>query len=92
MIRSFRHRGLRRLYENDERRWIRADMILSVVQILTALDVAAAPRDMSLPRYRLHPLKGELEGLWAVTVRANWRITFRFHDGDVYDVDLVDYH
>ena len=47
---------------------------------------------MRLPRYRLHALKGELKGYWSVTVKANWRIIFRFDGGDVYDVELIDYH
>jgi len=47
---------------------------------------------MDLPGFRLHPLKGELRGLWAVTVRANWRVIFRIAEGDVLDVDYTDYH
>jgi proteic killer suppression protein len=47
---------------------------------------------MDIPGFRLHPLKGDMAGLWSVTVRANWRIIFRFKDGDVTDVDLIDYH
>jgi proteic killer suppression protein len=47
---------------------------------------------MDLPGFRLHPLKGELKGRWAVTVRANWRVIFQVVDGDAWDVDYVDYH
>jgi proteic killer suppression protein len=47
---------------------------------------------MSLPGYRLHPLKGDLKGFWSVTVRANWRIIFRFEENDAFDVELIDYH
>ena len=50
------------------------------------------PRDIDLPGYRFHPLKGNLKGFWSISVSGNWRIIFRFEDGDVYDVDLVDYH
>jgi proteic killer suppression protein len=56
------------------------------------LDAAAAIADMDLPGFRLHPLKGELKGFWAVTVRANWRVVFRFIEGDALDVDYLDYH
>jgi proteic killer suppression protein len=62
-----------------------------IVRILALLDRAARPQDMNLPGFRLHPLKGELVGYWSVTVRANWRIIFRFEDGAT-DIDLVDYH
>jgi proteic killer suppression protein len=61
-------------------------------RILARLDAATATADMDVPGFRLHPLKGDLSGFWAVTVRANWRIVFRFEDGDAYDVDYIDYH
>ena len=60
--------------------------------ILSVLDAAGGPADLDLPGYRLHPLKGELKGLWSVTVNANWRIIFRIEGGIVLDVDLKDYH
>ncbi len=61
--------------------------------ILSALDQASDAQDMHLkPTFRLHPLKGNRKGVWAVTVSANWRMTFRFEGGDAYDVDLEDYH
>ena len=47
---------------------------------------------MNLPGFGLHPLKGDLKGIWSVTVRANWRVIFRFKDGNARDVDLTDYH
>ncbi len=92
MIKSFKHRGLKRLYERDDRSGIRPDLLDTVERILTALDSATVPQDLDIPRYRLHPLKGELKGLWAVTVRANWRIVFRFEGTDAFDVELIDYH
>ncbi len=67
-------------------------MVDTVEEILGLLDVAESPRDMGLPGYRLQPLKGDLKGLWSVTVSGNWRIMFRFEGTDVYDIDLVDYH
>lgn len=92
MIRGFKHRGLKQLYEHGDRRRVRADMVARIENILTVLDAAATPRALDLPGYRLHPLKGDRRHLWAVTVRANWRIVFAFRGGDVYDVDLIDYH
>jgi proteic killer suppression protein len=92
MIRSFRHRGLKLLYERGDRTGIRPDLVETVERILTVLDAATTPQALDLPRYRLHPLKGDLRGLWSVTVRANWRIIFRFEDGDALDVELIDYH
>jgi len=92
MIRSFKHRGLKRLYEHGDRSGIRPDLLETVERILTVLDNAAAPQALNVPQYRLHSLKGELKGLWSVTVRANWRIVFRFEGTDAFDVELIDYH
>ena len=92
MIRSFRHRGLKGFYERGDRSLIRPDLHDRVEVMLAQLDVAGSPEAMRLPQYRLHALKGNLKGYWSVTVRANWRIIFRFADGDVHDVDLIDYH
>ncbi len=92
MIKSFKHRGLKRLYERADRSGIRPDLVETLERILTVLDAATTPKALDLPRYRLHPLKGDLKGLWSVTVRANWRIIFRFEAGDAFDVELIDYH
>ena len=92
MIASFRHKGLKRLYENGDCKGVNAQHAERIENILGLLDAAAKIEDMSLPTFRLHPLAGGLKGLWAVTVRANWRIVFRFEDGDALDVDLIDYH
>ena len=92
MIRSFKHRGLKRLHERDDRSGIRPDLVDTVQEILTVLDEAATPQALNLPGYRLHPLKGGLKGFWSVTVRANWRILFRFEGKDALDVELIDYH
>ena len=92
VIRSIRHRGLRRLYEDDDASKLRHDQVERIRDIMEPLDVATRPGDMSLPGLRLHPLKGKLRGSWSVSVSGNWRIIFRFEDGDAYDVDLVDYH
>jgi proteic killer suppression protein len=92
MIRSFKHRGLKRLYERDDRSGIRPDILETVERILTVLDNATTPQALDIPRYRLHPLKGDRKGFWSVTVRANWRIIFRFEGVDAFDVELIDYH
>jgi proteic killer suppression protein len=92
VIRSIKHRGLKRLYEDGDGRGIRPDLVDTVERILSVLDDAATPQALNIPRYRLHQLKGDLKGLWSVTVRANWRITFRFEGTDAFDVELIDYH
>jgi len=92
VIRSFKHRGLKRLYERADRSGIRPDLLDTVENVLAVLDVATTPQALNLPRYRLHPLTGDREGFWVVTVRANWRIIFRFAGGDAFDVELIDYH
>lgn len=92
MIRSVGHKGLKRFIEDDDRRGLPAEMVPRIRNILTALDNALTVEQMDLPAYRLHALRGDLRGFYAVTVRANWRIIFRFEDGDAFDVDFVDYH
>lgn len=92
MIRSIRHKGLKRLYEDGDARGITREHVAKLRDILARLDAASASDDMDLPGFRLHPLKGGFQGFWAVTVRANWRVVFRLVEGDVLDVDYVDYH
>jgi len=92
VIESFRHKGLKRLYEKGERRGIRPDLVSKVERVLARLDEATEPGHMALPGWRLHPLKGDLTGFWSVSVSGNWRIIFRFDSGNACDVDLIDYH
>ncbi len=92
MIVSFRHKGLKRFYEDDDPRRLPPDMVARIRAILSALDAAIDPTEMDLPSFRLHALKGDLRGFWAVTVRANWRIVFRFDGRNAVDVDFLDYH
>ena len=92
MVESFRHKGLKRFYERDDRSKLPSDMVERIAVILAALDAAATIAAMNRPSFRLHRLKGDLRGFWAVTVRANWRIVFRFEAGKAFDVDFVDYH
>jgi proteic killer suppression protein len=92
MIESFKHRGLKLFYEDDDPRRLSPDMVERIRDILTALDAAVTIDGMSRLSFRLHPLKGNLKGYWSVTVRANWRIIFKFKGGKASDVDLIDYH
>jgi proteic killer suppression protein len=92
MIRSIRHKGLKRLYEDDDPSGVISEHAEKLRDILVRLDAAGTVADMDLPGFRLHPLKGELKGFWAVTVRANWRVIFRFSDGEALDINYVDYH
>jgi proteic killer suppression protein len=92
MIQSFRHKGLKRLYEEDDPRGVPAEHLTKLRNILARLDAAGSAEDMNLPGFNLHTLKGPLHGLIAVTVRANWRVIFRFVEGHAYEVDYLDYH
>ncbi|MGO9373788.1 MAG: type II toxin-antitoxin system RelE/ParE family toxin [Syntrophobacteraceae bacterium] len=92
MIKSFRHKGLQRLFEHDDGSKLPSEMLARLRLILSTLHAAEEIEGMNVPTFRLHPLKGALKGCYAVTVRANWRITFRFEDGDAFGVDFADYH
>ncbi len=91
MIKSFRHKGLKRLFEHDDPSGVNPEHVGKLKNILATLHAAPSVRHMDLPGFRLHLLKGTLKGFWAVTVRANWRVIFRF-DQEAEDVDYVDYH
>jgi toxin HigB-1 len=92
VIESFEHKGLKRLFEEDDRSKLAADLVERIRLILSALEEAGSIDDLNQPSFRLHQLKGDLKGYWAVTVRANWRIIFRFQECGASNVDLVDYH
>ena len=92
MLRSFRHRGLRRLSEREDVRRLPADQVERISLVLADLESAREPADMNVPGYRLHRLRGDLREFWSVSISANWRLIFRFEEGDAYDIDLVDYH
>jgi toxin HigB-1 len=91
-IRSIRRKGLKRPYEDDDARGVISEHAQKLRDILPRLDAADTLPDMDLPGFRLHPLKGEHKGFWAVTVRANWRVIFRFAGGEALEIDYVDYH
>ena len=92
MIETIKHKGLRRLYKKNDRSGIRPDMVEKVQKILSALEAADGPEDMALPLFPFHPLTGDRRGSYSVMVKANWRVTFRFHEGAAKDVNLEDYH
>lgn len=92
MIRSIRHKGLNRLYRDDDSRGVTQEHAEKLRDILARLDAASTVEDMKIPGFRLHSLQGNRQNSWAVTVRANWRVVFRFADGDAWEVDYVDYH
>ena len=92
MIESFKHKGLRQLFEDDNPRGVNPEHVRKIRQILAALYAAQMIEALNLPTFRLHPLTGNLKGFWSITVRANWRVIFRFANGKAFDVDLVDYH
>lgn len=92
VIETIKHKGLRQLYEKNDRSGIRPDLVTKIQKILSALEAASGPQEMSLPLFRFHQLTGDRRGTYSVTVKANWRVTFRFHEGGAYDVDLEDYH
>ena len=92
MIRSFRHKGLKLLFDEGDRRKVHSVHADKIERILARLEESSEVGSMDLPGFRLHPLKGDLAGFWSVTVSGNWRVIFRFGGGHASDVDLVDYH
>jgi len=92
VIKTFRHKGLQKYFETGSKAGIQADQEGRLRMRLTALDTAICIEDMDLPGFRLHPLKGEREGLWAIDVNKNWRIVFSFEGGNVFVLDYKDYH
>lgn len=92
MIRSFRHRGLKALYDGRTAGRVASGHVDKLRDILAVLDRSRTAQDMDLPGLRLHALKGVLKGHYAVSVSGNWRVTFRFAEGHAVDVDYRDYH
>jgi len=92
MIKTIKHRGLRLLYERGDKGNIGANMRDRIERILFVLDQAETLDELEIPGYRLHSLTGDRKGTWSIRVTGNWQVTFLFADGDVFDVDLEDYH
>jgi toxin HigB-1 len=92
-IQGFRHKGLKRFFEDGNARGVPAQSVERLGDMLATLDAAQSLAEIGLfPGWRLHALKGNLQGFSSLTVSGNWRLIFRFKDGEVFDVDLVDYH
>ena len=92
MIKSFRHKGLRRFYEAGSTAGIQSSHKKRLRVQLVALDTATIIEDMDIPGFKLHPLKGNRKGLWSISVSGNWRITFEYKDGNAFIVNYEDYH
>ncbi|MBL0039856.1 MAG: type II toxin-antitoxin system RelE/ParE family toxin [Xanthomonadales bacterium] len=92
MIKSFRHKGLRRLFETGDTVGVQVGHAKRLRLQLSALDTARTIDDMDISGFRLHPLKGDMKGRWSITVNGNWRVTFEFKDGNAYVLDYEDYH
>ena len=92
MIRSFRHKGLKRFFETGSKAGIQAAHAVRLRLMLTRLDSSHVPQDMNASGWKLHPLKGDLAGHWAIWVDVNWRLTFAFDGEDAVLVDYRDYH
>ena len=92
MIKRFKHKGLKSLYDSGSQKGVNPEHTKRLRIILARLDASQSPEDMNLPGLRLHPLKGDLKGFWAVDVSGNWRVVFQFENSNVVDVDYNDYH
>jgi proteic killer suppression protein len=92
MIKSFKHKGLRRFFETGSTAGIQANHARRLRIQLTALDTAQVIEDLNLPGFRLHTLKGSRDGVWSISVSGNWRVTFEFVDGNAFLLDYEDYH
>lgn len=92
MISSFKHKGLRELFETNSKRGVPPEISSRLRDRLDVIDTAATLDDIALPHFSLHELKGDRAGTWAVKVNKNWRVTFRFADGDASEVNFEDYH
>ena len=92
MIKSYRHKGLRRFYETGSSAGIQAHHADRLRMQLAALDTAQTIEDMDIPGFRLHRLKGKSRRRWSIWVNGNWRVTFEFHEGNAYVLDYEDYH
>lgn len=92
MIGNIRHKGLAALYYDDQTKGVKQSLVKRLRYILALLATAFTVEDMNLPALKLHKLKGDLAGFYAVSVSGNWRVIFRFEEGQATDIDLIDYH
>ena len=92
MIRKFKHKGLKELFESGKAKGVNPQHVTRLRQIIALLETAETLEDMDLPGLKLHELKGQRKGTWAVNVSGNWRVTFKMQEGDAFDVNYEDYH
>lgn len=92
MIKNFKHKGLEQFFTKDIRRLLDIKDLPRITRILDRLDTAVLVNDMNIPGWDLHELKGDRKGIWSVAVRKNWKISFRFENGNAYEVNFEDYH
>lgn len=92
MIKSFEHKGLERFFYDGDKRGIQPAHAQKIADMLDRLDASVKLQDMNYPCSNLHQLKGESKGVWSVKVSGNWRISFKFVEGNAYVVDYLDYH
>jgi proteic killer suppression protein len=92
MIKTFKHKGLKKFFETGSKAGIQAKHDRKLRMQLAAIDTATIIDDVDLPGFKLHPLKGNRDGIWSITVNGNWRITFEFIDGNAYILNYEDYH
>lgn len=92
LIVSFKHKGLKRLFENDDRSKVHQEHLGKLIRMLAALDAASQLEEIDAPGWGIHKLRGTYRQYYALKVTGNWRLIFRFEDGDVYDIDYLDYH
>ncbi len=92
MIKAFKHQGLKELFEKGKSKHIAADFARRLYRQINLLNEAEQPTELNLPGYDLHELAGKRKGTWAIKVNKNWRLTFKFENGEATDLDLEDYH
>ncbi len=92
MIKSFKHKGLKKYFQTGSVAGVQAKHQRKLRMQLVAIDTAQEIDDINLPGFKLHPLKGDRDGIWSITVNGNWRITFEFIDGNAYILNYEDYH
>lgn len=92
MIRTFRHKGLEEFFHSGSKQGIAPHHAAKLARLLDRLDASTSPQDMNLPGFDFHPLRGDREGEWSVSVNGNWRVVFGFQAEGAIDVDYLDYH
>jgi len=92
MIKTFKHKGLKKFFETGSKAGIQAKHERRLRMQLAAIDTASIIEDIDLPGFKLHPLKSNRDGVWSITVNGNWRVTFEFKDGNAYILNYEDYH